>query len=69
MTTSSCGTIVVLVVWFLYLGVSIYGCMNLEIDFKTTYFISETSPIRTYVDKSDEYFKAGDMISFYVEND
>ena len=41
--------------------------MNLEVDFKTTYFISETSPIRTYVDKSDEYFKAGDMISFYVE--
>jgi len=67
-TTSTWGTIIILLIWILYLGVSIYGCMNLEIDFKTTYFISETSAIRTYVDKSDEYFKAGDIISFYVEN-
>lgn len=52
----------VLVLWAIYIAVSIYGCTMIEIDFKLTYFISPEAYINDYLSRSDKYFKAGDEI-------
>ena len=39
----------------------------MEIDFKITYFIAEGAYINEYLDRSDEYFEAGDIVTFFTE--
>jgi len=46
----------------------LYGLSNVEVDFKTTYFIGKGAYVRTYLDKQDEFFKAGDAVTIYFDN-
>ena len=50
-TLSKQGIIAILVIWTIYSAVSIYGLTQLTVDFKTTYFISPDTAVRSYIDK------------------
>ena len=58
----------VLCIWTAYIIFSCYGLSNVEVDFKTTYFIGKGAYVRTYLDKQDEFFKAGDAVTIYFDN-
>jgi len=59
---------VVLIVWTSYIIFSINGLKNVEIDFKTTYFIGKGAYVRSYLDKQDEFFRSGDAVTVYFDN-
>jgi hypothetical protein len=59
---------VVLIVWTSYIIFSINGLKNVEIDFKTTYFIGKGAYVRSYLDKQDEFFRSGDAVTIYFDN-
>jgi len=40
--------ILVLIVWLIYIGVSIYGISILKVDFKDDFFISKKSQVAEY---------------------
>jgi len=40
----------------------------MEIDFKITYFVSPSSPVRDYLDTSEKYFNQGETVTIYVDN-
>lgn len=58
----------VLIVWTCYIIFSINGLKNVEIDFKTTYFIGKGAYVRSYLDKQDEFFRSGDAVTIYFDN-
>lgn len=58
----------VLIVWTAYIIFSINGLKNVEIDFKTTYFIGKGAYVRSYLDKQDEFFRSGDAVTIYFDN-
>ena len=58
----------VLIVWTSYIIFSINGLKNVEVDFKTTYFIGKGAYVRSYLDKQDEFFRAGDAVTIYFDN-
>ena len=58
----------VLIVWTSYIIFSINGLKNVEIDFKTTYFIGKGAYVRSYLDKQDEFFRSGDAVTIYFDN-
>ena len=55
-------------IWIIYAGVSIYGVSQLEVDFKTTYFISPDTTVRRYLDTAEKYFNQGETVTFYTNN-
>lgn len=65
---SNVGRIVCLVVYAALIGVAVYGCTKVEIDFKVTYFIGETSPVYGYFELNDKYFGSGSDTTIYVES-
>lgn len=54
-------------VYAVYFCVSIWGLSNLTVDFKNTYFISETAYIKDYLDKQDTYYKSGNSIAIVTD--
>jgi len=66
-TLSKQGIIAIVAIWIIYAGVSCYGLTMLEIDFKTTYFISPDTAVRRYIDKSEQYFNLGETVQIYVD--
>jgi predicted RND superfamily exporter protein len=60
--------IAIIAIWIIYSLVSVIGITNLKVDFKTTYFISPDAAIRSYLDRSEQYFNQGDVVTFYTDN-
>jgi hypothetical protein len=50
------GRIAILSVYFVMAIVSVWGCMNLNIDFKVTYFISEEAYVFQWFELDKEFF-------------
>jgi predicted RND superfamily exporter protein len=48
-------------------ALSIYGALQLNVDFKITYLISEQRPVRKYIDNSEKLFNMGDILTIYTE--
>lgn len=67
-TTSKAGIIVILIIWLIYFGVSIYGAVNVSIDFKQTYFIGEGGYVRGFINRQEEYFTSGERVTVYTES-
>lgn len=67
--TSTMGRYIVMMVWTVYIAVSIWGATQVEIDFKNTYFISAEASINDYLDKTDNYFKSGETINVITDNE
>lgn len=65
--TSDKGIKAILIIWGLYILFSIYGCTQIEVNFKTSYFISDNAYIKQYLDRTDTYYKSGDTITFYTD--
>lgn len=66
--TSKPGSAAILVIWSIYLGLSIYGISNVVVDFKTTFFIEDSAFVMQYINRQDQYFASGEDITFYVDN-
>lgn len=62
------GRIICLVVYVLLIAASIYGCTQVKIDFKVTYFVGEESTIYNYFQLNDQYFASGTRTTTYVDN-
>jgi predicted RND superfamily exporter protein len=67
LVTSDTGIKYILIFYALYIGFSIYGCTQIEVNFKTSYFISDNAYIKQYLDRSEKYYKSGDTINFYTD--
>jgi len=65
---SNVGRIVLLVIYLVLIGGSVYGCLNVKIDFKVTFFIGETAAVYGYFQENDRYFATGSFTTFYVDN-
>jgi predicted RND superfamily exporter protein len=50
------GRIAILSVYFIMCVCSLYGCLNVGIDFKVEYFISPTAYVFTWFELDKEYF-------------
>ena len=50
------------------IGGAIYGCTQVNIDFKVSYFIGETADVYDYFQLNDKYFSSGTLTTTYVEN-
>jgi len=48
---------------------AIYGVMNVKIDFKVNFFISDDTYAGQYLNAVEMYFNEGFQATFYVEND
>ena len=68
MILSGPGRVAVSVVYAILIGFSIYGCMQVRIDFKVTYFIGETASVYEYFQLNDKYFNSGTKTTTYVDN-
>lgn len=62
------GRIICLVVYFILIAVSIYGCTQVKVDFKVTYFINDETVIYGYFQLNDKYFNSGTRTTTYVDN-
>jgi len=69
MTLSSAGIIIICAIWTIAIGISCYLVTQVEVDFKTSYFISPEAYVSNYLSRQDEYFKSGDVVTFYTDND
>lgn len=69
MTLSQPGIITILILYLIMIAVSIYGILNVEIDFKTTYFIGADAYAKNYININEEHFKAGSTLTFYTDNE
>lgn len=49
-------------------AVAIFGATQVEIDFKVTYFIGDTSKVYDYFQLNDKYFNTGTSTVTYVDN-
>jgi predicted RND superfamily exporter protein len=63
------GRITLLVIYVLLIAGAIYGCTQVKIDFKVSYFIGETADIYEYFQLNDKYFSSGTLTTTYVKND
>ena len=66
---TSAGRITLLVIYALLIGLSAYGCTQVKIDFKVTYFIGEDSPVYGFFEENERYFSSGSFTTIYVDND
>lgn len=48
---SNVGRVLVILVWLIYISISAWGCSQLKIDFKTTYFVDEAAFVANYITK------------------
>jgi predicted RND superfamily exporter protein len=62
------GRYIVILIWTVYTAVSVWGATKVDIDFKSTYFISADASINDYLDKTDQYYKSGETINVIVDN-
>ena len=62
------GRIILLVIYAILVGGSIYGCMNVEINFEVNYFIGETADVYEWFQKNAHYFSSGSITTTYVDN-
>lgn len=62
------GRIGLLVIYVILIAGSIYGCLQVEIDFKVTYFIGKSAPVYDYFQLNDKYFATGSYTTIYVDN-
>ena len=58
----------VLFAWVVYIGLSVWGVTMVDIDFKTTYFISPEAYVNEWMSRSEKYFKRGQTLNLYVDN-
>lgn len=65
---SNAGRIIFLVIYVVLIAGAAYGCSQVEIDFKVTYFIGETAPVYEYYQLNDKYFGSGSKTTTYVDN-
>ena len=68
MITSDAGVCIVLIIWLIYIAISIYGCTQVKIDFKQSYLINSSSYVKNYMDLSDKFFNTGEVISLFMDN-
>ena len=45
-----------------------YGCTQVKIDFKVTYFIGETANVYDWYQLNEKYFSQGSTTTTYVDN-
>lgn len=57
-----------LVVYVIMIVGSVYGCLQVEIDFKVSYFIGESSDVYEYFQLNNKYFNSGTITTTYVQN-
>ena len=62
------GRIGLLILYLVLVALSVYGCTQVKIDFKVTYFIGEESTIYDYFQLNDKYFNSGTRTTTYVDN-
>ena len=65
---SNVGRIILLVVYVILISVAAYGCTQVEIDFKVTYFIGETAFVYDWYQANDKWFSQGTKTTTYVDN-
>lgn len=63
------GRMSIIFTYLLICVVAIWGAMNVEVDFKLDFFISEGDYLKQYFDLNDEFFQAGFIVTLYVENE
>lgn len=62
------GRIVMLVIYAIIIAGSVYGCINVEINFEFNYFIGEESDVYEWFQQNDKYFNTGSITTTYVDN-
>ena len=62
------GRITMLVIYAILIGGSIYGVINVEINFEFNYFIGEESDVYDWFEQNDKYFNTGSLTTTYVDN-
>ena len=62
------GRIIMLVIYAILIGGSIYGVINVEINFEFNYFIGEESDVYDWFQQNDKYFNTGSLTTTYVDN-
>ena len=62
------GRIVLLVIYVILIAGSVYGCINVEINFEFNYFIGEESDVADWFKQNDKYFSTGSLTTTYVDN-
>ena len=67
--TSTQGRLSVLTIWAMLLICAIYGCLQVEINFKFEYFIPEGTVTDKYFTLDRKYFQTGSSVTLYIEND
>jgi len=66
---SPAGRFSVIAVYAVLCVASIWGVMNVEVDFKVEYFIKEGTYAYNYLTTQAKYFETGGRTTIYVEND
>ena len=67
--TSKFGILAVLALYAIYFLVASVGVTFLEVDYKQSFFISGEAYIKQYLDKNDQYFKSGPLITVYTDGE
>ena len=62
------GRIIMLVIYAILIGGSVYGIINVEINFEYNYFIGEESDVYDWFQQNDKYFNTGSITTTYVNN-
>jgi len=62
------GKIVVIFIYIVGTIAAIYGCSQVEVDFKITYFIKEGANSYNFITKNEEYFASGFSPVIYIDN-
>ena len=62
------GRIIMLVIYAILIGGSVYGCINVEINFEINYFIGEESDVWDWFQLNAKYFNTGTITTTYVDN-
>lgn len=57
-----------LVIYIILVAGAIFGATQVEIDFKVTYFIGETSKVYEYFNLNEKYFNTGTSTVTYIDN-
>jgi len=57
-----------LVIYIILVALAIFGATQVEIDFKVTYFIGETSKVYEYFNLNEKYFNTGTSTVTYIDN-
>ena len=62
------GKAAIIFIWTIGTIIAVYGCTQVEIDFKIDYFIPPEAYSHKYLELNDLYFSAGFSPTFYVVN-